>query len=322
MALQCVWCGEKLLEEAQLLNHILKKHAPITLTPSSTDDAMVSYKTESSGRASAAVLTRTTQLEVLPNYSFLNRFIQSEPIRIPAAASIRKAGPGAKVTPPYVSTLPKGDIDIVKCGECNKRKRAVQLQDGPPAKYICHRVGHAHDETAVKQWLTQQVIEEADHPACQSPNVEPCANVMQRPDKTLYYRELRGVPMSDIRESKCFSISLDYREKTGIAEQFLDRPNENYVGQTKGVGEVAYYKKGPGIYIFSLILKEHFYDEATFETLQLCLNDLARLCSLLGVKRLSIPHLLGDLKWRKVKECLLIDTEWDDSMELTVYYEY
>jgi len=139
---------------------------------------------------------------------------------------------------------------------------------------------------------------------------------------SLYFAEEHGDLFSSTC-SKAHCVSADQRQGAGIAKSFRMRYGRiaELKAQNKGVGEVAYFLNSPGEYVFTLITKERYFDKPTYENLNKCLIELARICKQLGVKTLCIPRLgcgLDGLDWNAVKRVIFMAADWG-GLEMTVY---
>lgn len=158
-----------------------------------------------------------------------------------------------------------------------------------------------------------------------------CSVVQQTCDETvvftglktsLYFAEEQGDLFTSTC-SKAHCVSADQRQGAGIAKTFrlrYGRINE-LKDQNKGVGEVAYFENSPGEFVFTLVTKERYYEKPTYENLQKCLSELARICKELGVKYLCIPRLgcgLDGLDWNAVKRVIFMAADWG-GLQMTVY---
>lgn len=111
-------------------------------------------------------------------------------------------------------------------------------------------------------------------------------------------------------------ISADLRMGRGIAEQFNDhfdmkrRLMEKY---ELDYTTKAFKKQGaevifcPGIPVFNLITKEHYWDKPTLSSMTEALKLLKFYCEAYDIKRLLMPKIgcgLDKLEWKDVKRII------------------
>lgn len=99
-------------------------------------------------------------------------------------------------------------------------------------------------------------------------------------------------------------VSRDLAMSKGIAVDFKKLFGDVDVlkAMDRKIGEVAYLNKN-GRYIFYLITKQNCYDKPTYDTLELSLVYLRKLCTELKVSKLALPKIgcgLDKLEWNRV----------------------
>ena len=123
----------------------------------------------------------------------------------------------------------------------------------------------------------------------------------------------------DSNDSLAHCVSSDLKMSRGIAVQFREKFHEYSQLPTRAlVGEVLVFQSG-NRYIFSLITKRNFFHKPTYETLQLCLENLCEKLVLLGVNTLSVPKLgcgLDGLSWNFVLK--LMQTTFNNCFNLRI----
>ena len=122
--------------------------------------------------------------------------------------------------------------------------------------------------------------------------------------------------------SRCLSnqlLVICLKMSRGIKVQFREKFHEYSQLPTRAlVGEVLVFQSG-NRYIFSLITKRNFFHKPTYETLQLCLENLCEKLVLLGVNTLSVPKLgcgLDGLSWNFVLK--LMQTTFNNCFNLRI----
>ena len=118
----------------------------------------------------------------------------------------------------------------------------------------------------------------------------------------MFLHELCG-NLFDSSDSLAHCVSSDLKMSRGIAVQFKKHfPEFKNLDMKQGIGGVIVLRAGSR-FVFNLVTKMKFYEKPQYLGVQLCLENLRLKLILLGVPRLSIPHLacgLDGLSWVKV----------------------
>lgn len=122
----------------------------------------------------------------------------------------------------------------------------------------------------------------------------------------MFSKELNG-DLFNSTDSLAHCVSSDMKMSRGIAVQFVKHfPGLGQLTSIQGIGGVIVLQSGSR-YIFNLVTKLKFYHKPQYCGLRLCLENLQSILLMLGVTRLSIPHLacgLDGLSWDKVRSMI------------------